>query len=363
MIYRLITSCLISILSLGISYAQSYIHDFDSLVEHSKKFESLAKIIGDTADIFNDNSILDITLESDFKNLIKRKYKDEYQEAVCKIMFNDSIRVNRNIKIKPRGNLRKNICNFPPLKLNFPKKDAYIEQLHDFDKIKMVVDCKNGNLYEQYILLEYYAYKLQNIITDYSLRVRLIRVKYVDTSGKFKEDTRLAFLIENINQLAGRMNAMRIETKSISDLQTNRKILVDSYLFQYLIGNTDWSIPAMHNMYIIKSLDPTIPLPYVIPYDFDVAGIVNATYAVPDEQLGTESVRERVYRGRCLPEAELLNSTERILQKKNEIYALFENDKLLSKTNKRNSLNYMDEFFTIFENTKSIKRNIIDACR
>lgn len=363
MIYRLLVSSFLTILSISINYAQSYIHDFDSLVKHSKEFESLSKIIGDTADIFNDNSILVLTLESDFKNLIKRKFKDEYQEAVCKIMFNDSIRVTRNIKIKPRGHMRKSACNIPPLKLNFPKKEAYIEQLHDFDKIKMVLDCKRGNLYEQYILLEYYAYKLQNIITDYSLRVRLIRVKYVDTGGKFKEDTRLAFLIENIHQLAGRMNAMRIETTGVRDGQTHRKTLVDGYLFQYLIGNTDWSIPGMHNIYLLKSLDPALPMPYVIPYDFDYAGIVNTNYAIPNEQLGTESVRERVYRGRCLPETDLFNSVERILLKKNEIYGLFENDTLLSKANKRSSLNYIDEFFTIFENNKSIKRNIIDACR
>ncbi|MCK5105165.1 MAG: hypothetical protein KAR17_20220 [Cyclobacteriaceae bacterium] len=363
MIYRLFITCLLTQLSININYAQSYIHDFDSLVKHSKEFESRAKIIGDTADIFNDNSILDITLESDFKNLIKRKFKDEYQEAVCKIMFNDSIRVTRNIKIKPRGHMRKSSCNIPPLKLNFPKKNAYIEQLHDFDKIKMVLDCKRGSLYEQYILLEYYAYKLQNIITDYSLRVRLIRVKYVDTSGKFKEDTRLAFLIENINQLASRLNAMRIETKNIRDRLTDKKTLVDAYFFQYLIGNTDWSIPGMHNVYLLKSLDPTLPLPYVIPYDFDYAGIVNTMYAIPDERLGTESVRERVYRGVCLPEADLFNSAERILQKKNEIYALFENDILLNKANKRSSLKYIDEFFTIFENKNSFKRNIIDACR
>jgi hypothetical protein len=104
-------------------------------------------------------------------------------------------------------------------------------------------------------------------------------------------------------------------------------------------------------------------MPYVIPYDFDYAGIVNTVYAVPDEQLGTESVRERVYRGRCLPATDLFNSAKGIIQKKNEIYALYENDKLLSKNNKRSSLNYIDEFFTIFENNKSFNRYIIESCR
>lgn len=358
---NLITLFTIFILSNG--YAQSIVHDFDSLIQNSKEFESVAKAVGDTTDIFNDNKILDLTLESDFKNLVKRKYKDEYQEAVLKMMYNDTIMVSRKIKIKPRGVTRKSICSFPPLKLNFPKKEAYIKQLQDFDKIKMVLDCKRSNLYEQYLLSEYYAYKLQNIITDYSLRVRLVRVKYVDTSGKFKAATRFAFFIENIDQLATRQNAIRIETKSIRDLQTEIETLGDTYLFQYLIGNTDWSIPAMHNIYIIKSTDPTKQKPYVIPYDFDYAGIVNASYAIPDELLGTKSVRERVYRGVCLPDPGLLKSAEQILQKKDAIYALYEQDTLMSKTNKRNTIRYLDEFFTILESKNSFKRNILNACR
>lgn len=359
------TSILLKLLLLFLfsGTAKAQIHDFDSLIKHNEGFEKIAKIIGDTTDIFNDNKILDVTLESDFKNLVKRKFKDEYQGALFKIMFNDTIKVSREIKIKPRGNNRKSTCSFPPLKLNFPKKDAYIKQIQDFDKIKMVLDCKRGSMYEQYLFSEYYAYKLQNIITDYSLRVRLIRVRYVDTSGKFKESTRFAFLIEDIDQLAQRHNAIRIETKSIRDQKMEIKILTDAYLFQYLIGNTDWSIPGMHNIYLIKSADPTLQKPYVIPYDFDYAGIVNTTYAVPDEHLGTQSVRERVYRGVCLPEAYLLKSAEQIVQKKEKMYAIYENETLLSKTNKRNTLKYLDDFFEILESERSFKRKIIEGCR
>lgn len=342
---------------------KAQIHDFDSLINHNPAFKITANIISDTTDIFSSNKILDVTLESDFKNLVKRKYKDEYQEALFKIMFNDSIQVARKIKIKARGGMRKSTCSIPPLKLNFSKKNAYIKQFRDFDKMKMVLDCKRGNLYEQYLLAEYYIYKLQNIITDYSLRVRLLRVKYVDSSKKYKEATRFAFLIESIDQLAIRHNAMRIETKSIRDHNTDKKTLTDGYLFQYLIGNTDWSIPGLHNVYMIKSLDPTLQKPYVIPYDFDYAGIINTSYAVPDEQLGTESVRERVYRGVCLPDSDVLRSAERILKKKDAIYALYKNDTLLSKNIKRSSLNYLDEFFSTLESKNSFKRNVLDACR
>lgn len=345
------------------SYSQSRIYDFDSLVLHSQEFATISKIIGDTTDLFNDNKILEVTLESDFKNLVKRKYKDEYQVAILRIMFNDTVQVTRKIKIKARGVMRKSTCMIPPLKLNFPKKDAYIKQLEDFDKIKMVLDCRQNSMHEQYIFLEYYAYKIQNIITDYSLRVRMMNVKYTDTGGKFKETTRYAFLIENIDQLAGRMNAVRIESKSVRDIQTDIKVLVDAYLFQYLIGNTDWSIPNLHNIYLVKSLDFDIPKPYVIPYDFDYAGLVNASYAVPDERLGIATVRERVYRGICLPDAKLFTSAEHILEKKIEINNLIEKDTLLTKVKRQSTLNYLEEFFEILESQKSFERNLIRSCR
>ena len=345
------------------SRATAQIHDFDSLINHNESFKQIAQIIGDTLDLFNKNEALKITIESDFKNLVKRKYKDEYQDAIFTAMFNDTVKVSRLIKIKPRGNMRIGACFFPPIKLNFPKKDAYIKQIKYFDKLKMVLDCKRGDTYEQYLYSEYYAYKIQNIITDFSLRVRMLDVTYIDTSGKYKTANRPAFLIESIDQLAERHNAMRIETKHVTDLITNRKVLMDSYLFQYLIGNTDWSIPAMHNIYLIKSKDPLLAQPYVIPYDFDYAGIVDAIYAVPDEQLGTESVRERVYRGRCLSEQIAITSGQHIINKKQEIYDLYHQDKFLSKSNMRKTISYLDEFFEMLENNKSFQRVVLNGCR
>ena len=339
------------------------IHDFDSLVTNNDSFKKIAAAIGDTLDLFNNDETLIVTLETDFKNLRKGKYKEEYQDAIFRMMYNDTVQITRNITIRARGIMRKRICHIPPIKLNFSKKDAFIKQLEDFDKLKIVLDCKSGNIYEQYLLSEYYAYKIQNIITNYSLRARLLKAKYIDTSGKSKDITRYAFILEDIDQLAARHNAMRIETKSIRDNQTNLPVLMDSYLFQYLIGNTDWSILAMHNIYLLKSLNPLDPNPYVIPYDFDYAGIVDTNYAVPDEQLGTKSVRERVYRGYCLPIELVKNSAKKFIQNKEKIYAIYQNETLLNKSTKGKTIRYLDEFYEIIENENLLKRHIIESCR
>lgn len=317
----------------------------------------------DTMDIFNNDRVLNITIESDFKNLVKRKYKDEYQPAVFKFHLNDTITVTRNIQIKPRGNMRKWSCFFPPLKLNFQKKEMVVKQLKEFDKMKMVLDCKRGNSYEQYLLSEYYVYKILNILTEYSFRVRLLKVKYVDTSEKYKTANRFAFLIENKEQMAERLNSIPIDNKNVRDILTDIPTLVNGYLFQYLIGNTDWSIPGRHNIQLIKSKDPTISTPYVIPYDFDYAGIVNANYAIPDENLGIESVTDRVYRGVCVPESAIKDAVRHMIDNKARIYALYQSTDLLDKNNNRQTLKYLDDFYTIIESKNGLKRNLIDSCR
>jgi len=343
------------------SYSQR--HDFDSLMTHNKEFKIIAQNISDTLDLFNQTTPLEIILETDIKNLIKTKYKEEYQDATCTIEFNDTVQVVRELKIKARGNMRRKTCFIPPLKLNFPKKEAYIKQLAYFDKIKMVLDCKRADVYEQYLLSEYYAYKILNIITEYSLRVRLLKVTYIDLSGRFKEITKYAFIIESIDQLNERLNTVRIETKNIRDIRTDLKTLAEGYLFQYLIGNTDWSIPALHNIYLLKSKDPSVFKPYVIPFDFDYAGIVNANYAIPDKHLGIDNVRERLYWGVCITAVELQNARKKFINKKKDILALYENDKYLSNFNKNSTIRYVEDFYEIIENDNAFRREIEEACR
>jgi len=113
---------------------------------------------------------------------------------------------------------------------------------------------------------------------------------------------------------------------------------------------------------MIKSKIPILPKPYIIPYDFDYAGIINTTYAVADKMLEIESVRERIYRGVCISETEIISAAKHIIHKKDEIYSLYQTSELLNKNNNRQTLNYLDEFFMIIENEKKFKRYILDSC-
>ena len=353
----------IFLLSVTSLVTQAQIYDFDSLYQNNDAFRAYFEATPDFNDLFLSDEVMNITIASDFKNLVKKKGKDEYQPALFQYLMNDSILLTRQITIRPRGMSRKNICIFPPIKLNFSKKETVLKQLQEFDKMKMVLDCRRNNQYEQYLFSEYLAYKLLNILTEYSYRVRLVRVTYVDTGAKYDTDTRYAFIMENENQLGNRLNAIPLDVKSIRDEFIETTTLVNAYIFQYMIGNTDYSIPGDRNMLLIKSKDPVLTKPFVVPFDFDLAGIVDASYAFPNSELGISSVRERLYLGICLPESDVREGVKNFIEKKDEIYALYQNTELLDKSTKQKTLSYIDEFYEIIEDENRLASNIIQSCR
>lgn len=361
--YNKLLKVLLSLQFLCVTSLMAQKLDFDSLYQNNETYrETIASII-DTVDIFTQDKIIKIILESDFKNLLKNKFKDEYQQAFIRYQVSDSVMLNCPINIKPRGNVRKQVCYFPPLKLSFPDKEAVIQQFNEFDELKMVVKCSKAKINEQYLLAEYFAYKLFNILTDYSFRVKLMEVTYVDTSKKYKPSTSYAFLIESIDQLAERQNAIPFEYSKLGEQFTNRRNLAIVYLYQFLIGNTDWSIPAGHNINMVRSKEPEDSLPYVVPFDFDYAGIVDASYAVPDVSLNIESVRERVYRGLCIDENDIIQAVDHFIRLKDKIYQLYNGSQLLDNYVLKSTIDYIDEFYRIIENDIYLHSTIVENCR
>ena len=77
-----------------------------------------------------------------------------------------------------------------------------------------------------------------------------------------------------------------------SDLEG--KDLALAYLFEYLIGNLDFSFNGLHNTELLATTDGRV-LP--VAYDFDFSGAVNTSYAVPPPDYGVPNVRTRKFMG------------------------------------------------------------------
>jgi hypothetical protein len=315
-------------------------------------------------DPFQSDESIRIGLEFNMKKFIKEKNKGEKHEAILRYTNADGSLVEQEIQISSRGNFRKNHCYFPPVKLNFKNTEIEDEYMNDIKSLKLVTHCKGGETYQQYILKEYLVYRMFNILTDNSYRVRLIEIEYVDSQQKKKPFSRYGFIVESNDHLASRIDAVRIEMEGIPTWLTDTYQVNLMTMFQYMIGNLDWAIANLHNIRLFKEKDLQKPKPLAIPYDFDYCGMVNTYYAVPPEGQNIKSVRERVYRGYCLnSEEEYQVYFNVFLEQRNAIYLLVRNCSLLEKRHRDEMLNYLDEFYQIIENPVLMRRQIINNCR
>lgn len=312
--------------------------------------------------IFDSEESLKLTIRGNIKELLKDKSEDnEYQKF--SIAYEDKGKfVSQDIKIKVRGNFRRTTCRFPPLKLNFSKEGSKGTIFEGLDKVKMVVPCSMGShKYTEFIHLEYLAYKGYNIISDSSFRVRLVETTFIDEGGRYDPFTEWTFLIEPVDVLAKRLNGKESNKKGIHPNHTDRTLATKVAMYNYLIGNTDWSIAEKHNVKLLVSNEKPTPLP--IPYDFDFAGLICPPYAIPNPQLPINSVRDRLYRGFCQSETLTQDVLDHFNERKGEMIKLFQDYPYLDARSKKSSLKYIQQFYKVTENPKMAYSVFVKRCR
>lgn len=267
------------------------------------------------------------------------------------------------VQLKTRGIWRLKNCQFPPVRLNFTSEAVKHTPLVGLDQPKLVNHCRDEDQYEQYLLQEFQLYRIYRLLTPASHAVRLLRLTYAD-SGKDKEKpmaTRYAFFVEPPGELAARMNARQTKIKGArpDDLEPFQSALVG--VFEYMIGNTDFAFGALHNAELIQMANGDY---WPVVYDFDFAGAVNTRYATVDPQLRNRTVRDRLYRGYCVPNEQYPKVFALFNEKKDSIYALYRDSlgSLLRPQIVEETLKYFDEFYKTINNPKSAKNDIIDAC-
>jgi hypothetical protein len=135
-------------------------------------------------------------------------------------------------------------------------------------------------------------------------------------------------------------------------------------IFNYMIGNYDWSVPGQHNVKVIKPLvADTVQLGIAIPYDFDWTGLVNAAYAIPAEIIGTQSVRERIFMGICRSREVYQKDLEIFLKKKEEFYRIINEFPYLDQREKKDMTFYLDGFFNQFIGRRDIIEYLLNSCK
>lgn len=298
-------------------------------------------------DLIETESFRTLELDFSFDQLDSLKKRGEYLPATLKVFEGKKDYSTWNIRIKARGKYRRRICDFPPIKMKFKKDDLEEQGLKRHNDFKLVTHCVDDRSGKENVLREYLAYQLYPIYSDKFFRTQLVKIKYDDTESG-KKFTRIGMIIEDEETMEKRLNgkvcddcfSVPKEKFDLSNIHINA-------LFQYMIGNSDWSIAMNRNLKLLEMDDSKKFC--AVPYDFDFSGLVNASYALPNTDYGLKTVRERVFLGQCDDVKEILPYIDHFLDKKQEAFNMVQNFKLINGASRRDILEYLESFYASLE--------------
>jgi hypothetical protein len=311
--------------------------------------------------LFQTAEPLTIQLSTDLRALLRDRGEQRSEHRATLRLPGSADSTAWKVDLRTRGIFRLKRCAFPPLRLDLPRGKVEHTPFAGQDKLKLVTHCQSDRTYERNLLREYALYRIFNALTDTSFRVRLARVTYIDTT-RADTLTRYGFLIESDAGLAQRIGAEQLEANNVHDMVTDPAYMTLVAVFQYLIGNTDWSVWGRHNIAIMRrSAEPQIL--FAVPYDFDFSGAVGAAYATPPPQLPIRSVRERLYRGFCQPDTLLHRVLDRFRTARDSMYAAVRAVPGLAERDIRGVLDYFDDFYRVLDNRGTLQRAFVRNCR
>lgn len=307
-------------------------------------------------DLIYGDEIPIIELEFEIDSIMANKYVDEYRPAVLQRKIGKKEFETWEVEVKPRGKFRLRTCDFPPIKLKVEKDELKDRGFEKFNKMKLVTHCLDNN--KDLVVREYLAYKIYNVLTDTSFRVQLIDITYRNTgkSGKIRS---LGILLEDEEELGDRLESeICDECYGTPKTAFSKRNIQINALFQLLIGNTDWSVNMVRNLKLYKSENDTSAA-FIVPYDFDFSGLINAPYAIANKDYDLEDPRHRIYLGEAATKDELQATIDHFNVKKSEIIQLIDDFKHLSNVSKKDMIKYIEHFYEIIEEdtflTESIK--------
>ena len=318
------------------------------------------------APLFADEAPLTLTLRADFGALRDDRAEDPEERPAQLTFAGPDGLLTLDIDVRPRGNFRRDpaVCTFTPLRLDLPRRALAGTVFDGQNRLKMVTPCRPGpSRYQDLVLVEYLLYRAYGLVTDAAFHVRLIHATFEDAGGAADPFTAYGFLIEHADAVAERLGAEVLEIPEGSVVRPaflEATAAVRAALFQYMIGNGDWSDVAGHNVELFATeAGPVLP----VPYDFDFSGAVDAPYAAPPPDLGLRDVRDRLYRGWCFPGIDTTALLDRFRAAQAPWEALVAGFEPLSEGRRGNLTSYTRGFFEDVATDERAERRMLRDCR
>jgi len=326
-----------------------------------------SEVRADAYPLFDSADTLELVLEAPIRTLLRKARQKPVLPGRLSYVGADGNSISLDFDITTRGRSRLELCSFPPLSISLNTDETPATLFAGQHKLKIVTQCNKGSAYLAYLLQEYGIYRAYNILSEYSFRVRMLNITYRDSEHKRRDEVHPAFFIESENEAAQRLGMTKIHSQKVKVEQLDPVQTSIFGLFQYLIGNTDWSIKkgpgtedCCHNGKLI-GLPGTQKNWIVLAYDFDQSGLINTKYAMPASGLGIGTVRHRLYRGRCLHNDHLADTISLFNDRRKEIEAELVPQSLPGKM-QRSALSYIEKFYATINDSEELNKEIIGAC-
>ena len=315
--------------------------------------------------LFQSNDQIQLTMKAPFSALFRNRGVDQQVPGT----LTDPSGQMLPISLKLRGITRRTseVCDFPPVRVDFTTPPPPTSIFAGQKKLKLVTHCKSPASFQQKVLLEYGSYRMYNVLTPRSFRVRLASINYQDADGR-PMTTRVGFFIEDLKDVAKRNGTVQTKAPPLIPREDLAPADAARYaMFQHLIANHDWSMRAgpqgevcCHNAQLIGPLGPGTTIP--IPYDFDFSGLVDAPYATAPDELRINSVRERKYRGYCAHNAEAIAAARQMREMKPQMIAALTSVPGLEPKTAQKAISYLDGFFADDASDADVQSRILSRC-
>jgi hypothetical protein len=310
--------------------------------------------------LFLDQTPLEIKLSYSNKEMNRNTNDSTFIDTNLEYLHNDkwaSIEVN----LRARGNFRRNQCYFPPVKMKIKKKQ-YTGTIFDGNKtMKLVLPCKLESEKNDNILQEFLAYKIYEHISPYHFKTRSVNIDFTEPKGKkFKKFELKGFLIEDDKRVAQRHEGKVFE-RFVHPMAMQHLTSVQNAFFQFLLGNTDFSVAYQHNGKLLYVESQIIPL----PYDFDMTGWVNPSYATVNTTLGINSVQDRKYRGFKRKQQFFDEVRQQFLSKKTKLLSMVASyeSEFTDPDEFKNMFDFLESFYEVLEDDAKFQKSIVDESR
>jgi hypothetical protein len=320
------------------------------------------------ARLFRSTDPIAITLESDFKTVFKDRDSLSTKTFPGKLTFvgEKGESVSLDVTLSTRGHFRLRTCDFLPLKVAFNKEQTKGTIFGGEGSLKLGTHCKNNDRMVQNTYVEYATNQMYNLLTPLSLKSRLAQVTWVDPGNPKFKVTQPGIWFQDQDDLMKEFGGKVVMQQGASGMDMEPRQMAINDVFQYFIGNTDFSVYALHN-YRIAQKDSTLNYT-AIAYDFDWSGLVNQPYAFPDFRLKEKyrivRVTDRLYRGVVCYPGELLTDVLGVFRtKKDSLLGTLKAIKEITPARYQEAESFLGKFYQEIDNPKKVKDVFEEPCR